>query len=85
VKLTRHRRLAAGIALVGAAALGLAGPVGAHQFDGNPAAPSDPVNGRHDMSVKSNGVEKEVSLVRSKADGCSFNTAPYGPACATPT
>jgi len=85
VKLTRHRRLAAGIALVGAAALGLAGPVGAHQFDGNPAAPSDPVNGRHDMSVKSNGVEKEVSLVRSKADGCSFNTAPYGPACATPS
>ena len=85
MKLTKHRRLAAGIALVGAAALGLAGPVGAHQFDGNPAAPSDPVNGRHDMSVKSGGVEKEVSLVRSKPDGCSFNTSPYGPACATPS
>ena len=85
MKLTKHRRLAAGIALVGAAALGLAGPVGAHQFDGNTAAPSDPVNGRHDVSVKSGGVEKEVSLVRSKPDGCSFNTAPYGPACATPS
>jgi len=85
VKLTKHRRLAAGIALVGAAALGLAGPVGAHQFDGNVAAPSDPVNGRHDVSVKSGGVEKTVSLVRSKVDGCSFNAAPYGPPCATPS
>src|SRR5438067_4606073 len=72
--------------MMGAGALGLpAGPAGAHQWNGNPAAPADPVDGRHDVSVKSGGVEKTVSLVRSKADGCSFNTSPYGPACATPS
>jgi hypothetical protein len=86
VRPSSFRRLAAGVAMVGAGALALlAGPAGAHQYNGNPAAPTHPTDGRHDVSVKSGGVEKTVSLVRSKADGCSFNTSPYGPACATPS
>ena len=86
MKPSSFRRLAAGVAMVGAGALALlVGPASAHQYNGNPAAPPDPVDGRHDVSVKSGGVEKTVSLVRSKADGCSFNTSPYGPACATPS
>ncbi|TML91958.1 MAG: hypothetical protein E6G06_07385 [Actinobacteria bacterium] len=86
MKPSSFRRVAACVAMMGAGALGLpAGPAGAHQWNGNPAAPADPVDGRHDVSVKSGGVEKTVSLVRSKADGCSFNTSPYGPACATPS
>jgi hypothetical protein len=87
LKLTKYRRLA--IAMVGAGALALiAGPATAHQHNGNPLAPNDPVNGRHDVIVESGGVPKTVSLVRSKVDGCVSNTAEYtppAPACATPS
>jgi hypothetical protein len=87
LKFRKYRRLA--VAIVGAGILALvAGPATAHQQNGNPAAPADPVNGRHDVIVESGGVEKTVSLVRSKADGCAHNTAEYtppAPACATPS
>jgi hypothetical protein len=73
--------------MVGAGAMGLlSGPALAHNQNGNPdptnpGDPNQPVGfQRHDVTIS-----KAVSLVRSKADGCSFNTAPYGPACATPS
>ena len=85
MKLKKYRRLA--VAVVGAGILALvAGPAAAHQQNGNPAGPADPVDGRHDIVVESGGVPKTVSLVRSKADGCAFNTAQFSaPACATPS
>jgi hypothetical protein len=83
LKLTKYRRLVATVGLVGAGAMALlTGPALAHNQNGNPdpTNPADPVNGRHDVTIS-----KAVSLIRSKADGCAFNTAPYGPACATPS
>src|SRR5438552_14589606 len=83
MKPSSFRRMAAGIALAGAGAMALLpGPALAHNQTGNPEPtnPADPVNGRHDGTISKAG-----SLIRSKADGCSFNTAPYGPACATPS
>ena len=85
MKLMKYRRLVATVGLVGAGAMALlTGPALAHQQNGNPdpTNPADPNStpGRHDVTIS-----KAVSLIRSKADGCSFNTAPYGPACATPS
>jgi hypothetical protein len=68
--------------MVGGAVLGLlGGPVSAHNQNGNPSAPTDtdPGGGRHDVTAI-----RVVNVDRTKPDPCSFNTAPYGPACATP-
>jgi hypothetical protein len=72
--------------MVGAGSLAFLAPAVAHQQNGNPAGPADPVDGRHDVIVESGGVPKTVSLVRSKPDGCAFNTGQFAaPACTTPS
>ena len=47
--------------------------------------PGGPASAHYSAVDHPVSVTKVVSLIKSKADGCSFNTSPYGPACATPS
>jgi hypothetical protein len=82
LKLMKYRRLAAGIGLVGAGALALlSGPASAHNSNGNPSAPPDPVFGKHavDMTLSDNDPSTGFSphaansVSKSRPAGCDSN------------